>query len=164
MQKLTQKQNKKYPRKDRGWLFLNGIVYSVFGIHAAIELLALSAKTTTDYVANGIILVVAILASIIYWKSFNMYLILLVDRFQIRGWWQEINIVYMDIDKCEKRSRNYSDSYILYLKRPISKIFRFSSKLPLRILEKDHTVIALSSFVSEQDWSEFERIVCRHLI
>jgi len=163
MQKFTSKQPLKYFRKDRCWLFLNVIVLSIFGIHAAKDLLLLNTKTTVANVVNGMSLVVAILGSIIYWKAFNMYLILLVDRVQIKGWWQEINIFYTEIERCEKSSQNYSDNCVLYLRKQLSKTFRFSSNLPLRILEKDYKVIALSSFLSEQDWSEFERVVCQRL-
>lgn len=164
MQKHTTKRDQKYFRKDRSWLFLNGIVYSAFVFLAAKELLFSSEKTPINYVASGIILVAAIFASTIYWKSLTMNLVVLLDRVKIKGWWQEIDILFTDIEKCEFYSPNYSKSCILHLRRPIPQTFRFSSNLPLFVLEKDRTAIALSSFLSEQDWPEFERTVCQHLM
>lgn len=163
MQKPTTKQDQKYFRKDRGWLLLNGIVYSVFGFYAAKELLFSSEKTPMNYVASGIILVAAVFAATIYWKSFNLYLVVQVDRVKIKGWWQEIDILFKDIEKCELHSTNYSKNCILYLNKPVPQTFRFSSNIPLAVLGKDRTAIALSSFLSEQDWPEFERIVCQNL-
>lgn len=161
MQRVTTKQNQKHFRKDRGWLFLNGIVYSAFGFYAAKELLFSIEKMPINYFASGIILVAAIFASAIYWKSFNMFLVVQVGRIKIKGWWQEIDILFTDIEKCELYSENYSKSCILHLKSPLPRFFRFSWNLPLIVLEKDRKVIALSSFLSEQDWFEFEKAVCQ---
>jgi hypothetical protein len=88
-----------------------------------------------------------------------MYLVVLLDRVKIKGWWQDIDILFKDIEKCEFHSPSYSKSCILYLRSPISQTFRFSSNIPITILEKDRTAIALSSFLSEQDWFEFERTI-----
>ena len=161
MQRITTKQNQKHFRKDRGWLFLSGIVYSAFGFYAAKELLFSSEKTPTNYLASGIFLIVAVFASAIYWKSFNMLLIVQVDRVEIKGWWQEIDILFTDIEKCELHSANYSESCILHLKSPLSRFFRFSWNLPLIVLGKDGKTIALSPFLSEHDWPEFEKAVCQ---
>lgn len=62
---------------------MNAIVYSAFGIYAAKGLFFLSQETPMDYVATGMLLVISLLASIIYWKSFNMNLVVLVDRVKI---------------------------------------------------------------------------------
>ena len=92
MQKLTPKQDQKYFRKDRIWLFLNGIVYSAFGFYAAKELFFSSEKTPVNYVVSGIILVAAVFASTIYWKSFNMYPIVQAGSVKIKGWWHENSV------------------------------------------------------------------------
>lgn len=153
-------RDQRFFRKDRGWLLLNATVYSVFGIWAVKELVYSSEKTPINYVAFGLVLAATLFASLIYWKSFNMYLVVLLDRIKVKGWWQDIDIHFKDIEKCEFHSPNYSKSYILHLGKPVPPTFRFSSNLPLIVLEKDRTVVALSSFLSEQDWSEFEKTVC----
>lgn len=149
-----------YFRKDRIWLFINGVLTSTFGIYTAKDLFSLKANGPIDYVRNSLLFIVMAFAASMYWKSFNMHLIVLSDRIKVKGWWQDIDILFKDIGKCELHSPNYSKSCILYLRRPLPQFFHFSSDLPLIVLEKDRTVIALSSFLREQDWTEFERTVC----
>jgi hypothetical protein len=130
---------------------MNAIVYSLFGLWAAKGLIYPSEKTQINYTAYGIILAAALFASLLYWKSFNLNLTVLLDRIKVKGWWQEIDIFFKDIEKCELHSASYSKSCVVHLRKPAPPIFRFSSNLPLMVLEKDRTVIALSSFLSEKD-------------
>lgn len=160
MQKQFTESPVQYFRKDRIWLFLNGILTSTFGIYAAKDLFFSKENDSIDYVQDSLLFIVMLFAAVMYWKSLNVHLVVLLDRIKIKGWWQEIDILFEDIEKCEFHSPNYSKGCILHLKRPMSQTFRFSSNLPLIVLEKDRTVIALSSFLSEQDWPEFERTVC----
>lgn len=161
MQKQFTESPLQYFRKDRIWLVLNGVLTSTFGIYAAKDLFFLKGDDPIDYVRDSLLFIVMAFAASMYWKSLNMNLVVLFDRIKVKGWWQDIDILFKDIEKCELHSPNYSKSCILHLRKPLPQFFHFSSDLPLIVLEKDRTVIALSSFLREQDWTKFERTVCQ---